>query len=51
VKIKSSARRSHIGYVHLDELKLYDTYGTGILERVPASLPLVGSLHSHREDR
>ncbi|MCE9562754.1 MAG: STM4011 family radical SAM protein [Planctomycetes bacterium] len=25
----------HIGYVHLDRLKLYDTFGGGILERIP----------------
>ncbi len=25
----------HIGYVHLDRLKLYETFGDGILERVP----------------
>jgi MoaA/NifB/PqqE/SkfB family radical SAM enzyme len=25
----------HIGYVHLDELKLYDMYGVGLLERIP----------------
>jgi MoaA/NifB/PqqE/SkfB family radical SAM enzyme len=25
----------HIGYVHLDRLKLYDTFGEGVLERVP----------------
>jgi len=25
----------HIGYVHLDDLDLYRTYGTGILERIP----------------
>lgn len=25
----------HIGYVHLDRLKLYDTFGDGVLERVP----------------
>jgi MoaA/NifB/PqqE/SkfB family radical SAM enzyme len=25
----------HIGYVHLDRLKLYDTFGSGVLERVP----------------
>jgi MoaA/NifB/PqqE/SkfB family radical SAM enzyme len=25
----------HIGYVHLDQLKLYDVFGSGILERVP----------------
>ncbi len=25
----------HIGYVHLDRLKLYDTFGPGVLERVP----------------
>ena len=27
---------SHIGYVHLDELDLYRTYGAGVLERIPA---------------
>jgi MoaA/NifB/PqqE/SkfB family radical SAM enzyme len=26
----------HIGYVHLDELDLYRTYGGGVLERIPA---------------
>jgi MoaA/NifB/PqqE/SkfB family radical SAM enzyme len=26
----------HIGYVHLDELKLYEVFGDGVLERVPA---------------
>jgi hypothetical protein len=26
----------HIGYVHLDRLKLYDVFGDGVLERVPA---------------
>lgn len=26
----------HIGYVHLDELQLYDTFEGGILERIPA---------------
>ncbi|QJW96555.1 STM4011 family radical SAM protein [Frigoriglobus tundricola] len=25
----------HIGYVHLDRLKLYDTFGDGVLERIP----------------
>lgn len=25
----------HIGYVHLDRLKLHDTFGDGVLERVP----------------
>jgi MoaA/NifB/PqqE/SkfB family radical SAM enzyme len=25
----------HIGYVHLDRLKLYDVFGAGVLERVP----------------
>lgn len=28
----------HIGYVHLEELKLYDVFGAGVLERVPMSL-------------
>jgi hypothetical protein len=27
----------HIGYVHLDELGLYDVFGPGVLERIPAS--------------
>jgi MoaA/NifB/PqqE/SkfB family radical SAM enzyme len=26
----------HIGYVHLDELKLYGVFGGGVLERIPA---------------
>jgi MoaA/NifB/PqqE/SkfB family radical SAM enzyme len=25
----------HIGYVHLDRLRLYDTFGEGVLERIP----------------
>ena len=25
----------HIGYVHLDALRLYETYGSGVLERIP----------------
>jgi hypothetical protein len=31
----------HIGYVHMPELKLYEVYGDGLLERipVPASVP------------
>ncbi len=27
----------HIGYVHLERLRLYDVYGEGVLERVPHS--------------
>lgn len=27
----------HIGYVHLDRLRLYETFGDGVLERVPAA--------------
>lgn len=26
----------HIGYVHMDELGLYDVFGDGVLERIPA---------------
>lgn len=26
----------HIGYVHMDDLKLYDRFGEGVLERIPA---------------
>lgn len=29
----------YIGYVHLDRLGLYDVYGDGVLERVPARAP------------
>lgn len=29
----------HIGYVHLDRLGLYDVFGDGVLERVPATVP------------
>jgi MoaA/NifB/PqqE/SkfB family radical SAM enzyme len=28
----------HIGYVHLDRLRLYDVFGDGVLERVPDNL-------------
>lgn len=28
----------HIGYVHLDRLRLYDTFGDGVLERIPERL-------------
>jgi hypothetical protein len=28
----------HIGYVHMDDLGLYDVFGTGILERIPAGI-------------
>jgi MoaA/NifB/PqqE/SkfB family radical SAM enzyme len=28
----------HIGYVHLDELKLYEVFGAGVLERIPERL-------------
>lgn len=28
----------HIGYVHLDELKLYDTFADGVLERIPVQV-------------
>ncbi|HEY0734378.1 MAG TPA: STM4011 family radical SAM protein [Herpetosiphonaceae bacterium] len=27
----------HIGYVHLDHLKLYEVFGAGVLERIPAT--------------
>jgi len=27
----------HIGYVHMDHLKLYEIYGPGVLERIPIS--------------
>ncbi|MFJ9352131.1 STM4011 family radical SAM protein [Streptomyces sp. NPDC101237] len=33
----------HIGYVHLETLPLYDVFAGGVLERVPASLPVVPS--------
>lgn len=33
----------HIGYVHLESLPLYDVFAGGVLERVPAPPPPVGS--------
>ncbi|MFJ4500114.1 STM4011 family radical SAM protein [Streptomyces sp. NPDC088864] len=30
----------HIGYVHLETLPLYDVFAGGVLERIPAGLPL-----------
>lgn len=30
----------HIGYVHLDHLKLYNVYGKGVLERIPEQVEL-----------
>jgi MoaA/NifB/PqqE/SkfB family radical SAM enzyme len=29
----------HIGYVHMPELKLYEVFGDGVLERIPQHLP------------
>ncbi len=39
----------HIGYVHLDELKLYEKYGDGLLERIPKPehLNKSGNLQPH----
>ncbi|MDZ4833220.1 MAG: STM4011 family radical SAM protein [Candidatus Melainabacteria bacterium] len=34
----------HIGYVHMDELRLYDVFSGGILERVPADWSPVSRL-------
>ncbi|HEX3250212.1 MAG TPA: STM4011 family radical SAM protein [Pyrinomonadaceae bacterium] len=34
----------HIGYVHMDHLKLYQIYGDGILERIPETLQPLKSL-------
>ncbi|MER7110329.1 STM4011 family radical SAM protein [Streptomyces sp. NPDC000229] len=34
----------HIGYVHLETLPLYDVFAGGVLERVPADLPVVAGL-------
>ncbi len=31
----------HIGYVHLDRLNLHETFGRGLLERVPSRLPVL----------
>ncbi|MEM7037410.1 MAG: STM4011 family radical SAM protein [Bacteroidota bacterium] len=30
----------HIGYVHLKELNLYETFGNGLMERIPAEWPV-----------
>jgi MoaA/NifB/PqqE/SkfB family radical SAM enzyme len=32
----------HIGYVHLEHLKLYDVFGDGVLERIPAQVSTTG---------
>lgn len=32
--------RCHIGYVHLEHLRLDETFGTGLLERIPTSFSL-----------
>jgi MoaA/NifB/PqqE/SkfB family radical SAM enzyme len=33
----------HIGYVHIPELKLYDVFKNGVLERIPATWPIAHS--------
>jgi MoaA/NifB/PqqE/SkfB family radical SAM enzyme len=39
----------HIGYVHLDELRLYAVFGDGVLERVPARrLPVLSMASAAR---
>jgi hypothetical protein len=35
----------HIGYVHLDDLALYRTYGRGVLERIPSASSWRTRLH------
>jgi MoaA/NifB/PqqE/SkfB family radical SAM enzyme len=30
----------HIGYVHMDDLKLYEVFGEGVLERIPLLPPI-----------
>jgi len=35
----------HIGYVHMDDLELYDVYGDGVLERIPAAHSRSSSWH------
>ena len=34
----------HIGYVHMPELGLYDTFAGGVLERIPVRMALTGNL-------
>ncbi len=29
----------HIGYIHMPHLKLYETFGEGVLERIPKTIP------------
>ncbi|MEU4875741.1 STM4011 family radical SAM protein [Streptomyces sp. NPDC021608] len=39
----------HIGYVHLETLPLYDVFAGGVLERVPAAVPVAAPVqHSAR---
>jgi len=35
--------RCHIGYVHMTDLGLYDVYGDGVMERIPAQWPQVST--------
>lgn len=39
--------RCHIGYVHMDELSLYDVFAGGLLERIPAAWPDRDALLAH----
>lgn len=33
----------HIGYVHMNDLKLYEVFGNGVLERIPEAMPAMRS--------
>lgn len=33
----------HIGYVHMDDLKLYELYGNKVLERIPQAVDLIAT--------
>lgn len=37
----------HIGYIHLKELKLYDLFGEGVLERIPTEKIWDSNLENH----
>lgn len=41
----------HIGYVHLPELPLYDIFAGGVVERIPARLPVTPVTQSATGDR
>ena len=38
----------HIGYIHLDELGLYEVFGEGLMERIPQGQIWLDTLRAHQ---